>query len=197
MDTGRFTDAAIALAQLELPPGWRLDGLYNYDLSHARNEFVRTFTGDRLMFLDDDNTFHPSLVRRLASHELDVVGALYLQRKPPFLPMARIDGEPIQLHEPGLVQVDDTGGSSLMVHRRVFERLDPPWFVHGEDEHGNHITDDVHFCNRARAAGFVVMVDTATWLGHLNVMAVGPDYSDTAGWSTRMRVGNHEIGRIR
>lgn len=148
------------------------------------------------MFLDDDNTFHPSLVARLEAHDLDVVSGLCLQRKPPFLPFPRIADEPIPLQgPPRLLTVHDTGGSSLMVKRRVFEALDPPWFVHGEDEQGNHVTDDVFFCRRARAAGFEVHVDTAVWLGHMNVMTVSPDYDN--GWQTVMRVGNHDVGRIR
>jgi hypothetical protein len=196
MDTGRFSEFSVALGNLELPPGWKIEGLFNYDLAHARNEMVRTFSGDRLMFLDDDNTFHPSLVKNLAAWDVDIVAALYLQRKPPFLPMPRVDGEPIVLDShPGLVEVHDTGGSGLMVHRRVFDALEPPWFDHGEDAGGEHESDDIHFCRRARAAGFKIVVDTSVWMGHLNVMKVSPHYDE--GWSTVMRVGNHDVGRIR
>jgi len=180
---------------LELPDGWGIEGALNYDFTHAVNYMAERFKGDYLFFLDDDNAFHPTVLKRLLAHNLDVVGALYFERKPPFAPMPRRYRKPLLLHKPGLCEVDETGTSGLLVHRRVFDRLEQPWFVSGDNPDGTYTSPDYYFCGKAREAGFRVWVDTSVWLAHYNVLRIMPDYNGD-GWTAKLSVGNHDIVRF-
>jgi len=73
----------------------------------------------------------------------------------------------------GLVRADASGGAFLLVHREVFEALDPPWFVRDGPKKG----EDFHFFERARKeAGFELWVDRSVICGHeWGEQYVGPE----------------------
>lgn len=54
-----------------------------------------------------------------------------------------------------------TGGHCLLVHRSVFESLEPPWFSNRKGY------EDRYFCEQAIAAGFEVYVDRSVVSGHV------------------------------
>ena len=60
------------------------------------------------------------------------------------------------LHEDG----GFTGGHCLLVHRLVFEALEPPWFSNRKGY------EDRYFCEQAVAAGFPLYVDRSVVAGH-------------------------------
>ena len=56
-----------------------------------------------------------------------------------------------------------------LIERRVFEAIDPPWFVTVNEESDGvsyHGTEDTYFCKKARAAGFQPTVDTGIFCPH-------------------------------
>ena len=61
------------------------------------------------------------------------------------------------LHEDG----GFTGGHCLLVHRSVFEALEPPWFSNRKGY------EDRYFCEQAIAAGFPAYVDRSVVAGHV------------------------------
>ena len=77
--------------------------------------------------------------------------------------------EPVVLEprpDDALVEVDFTGCHCLLVHRRVFEALEPPWFkVFAIDP--KRYGEDRYFCEKAKAAGFKIHVDRSVMAGHL------------------------------
>lgn len=65
-----------------------------------------------------------------------------------------------------LVDVDFCGVPAAIIHRRVFDAVETPWF--GDMDHdGTRMTHDVYFCRKAKAAGFPVKVDGSIRCGHL------------------------------
>lgn len=54
-----------------------------------------------------------------------------------------------------------TGGHCLLVHRRVFEAMEPPWFSNRKGY------EDRYFCEQAIAAGFPIYVDRSVVSGHV------------------------------
>jgi GT2 family glycosyltransferase len=54
-----------------------------------------------------------------------------------------------------------------MIRRRVFEKLDPPYFKYVYDEMGKlKLGQDFYFCQKAREAGFRIYVHTGILTSH-------------------------------
>jgi hypothetical protein len=88
----------------------------DFPIDYARNKTCRIFLdeddGDYLLFLDTDMTHPPDLAHRLVRHDLDVVTARYVMRKPPFFSVA-------------MRKVGD-GGTDLPGHREAHRRGEGP-----------------------------------------------------------------------
>lgn len=143
-----------------------------------------------LFFLDDDVIPPADTFRRLANHKKDIVSGLYYRRQEPIHPVAmrfvevnkQIGVKWVTHGEltPGLMEVDLVGGGCLLIHRRVLERMKPPWF---DWEIGKEITDDptkaqpfnrmsedFSFCRRAKHEyGFRVFLDTSVQCEHMGL----------------------------
>jgi hypothetical protein len=66
----------------------------------------------------------------------------------------------------GLLDVDFCGVPILCIHRDVLTTVAKPLFE-TRDDVGGQSTHDVYFCNKAKAAGFAVTVDTHIDCGHI------------------------------
>lgn len=151
-------------------------------VAHNRNELVRRAQADgatHLMFIDADQTFPPSGIIRLLDHDKDIVGAMYNTRGNydengkliSTLKMADEEGNlintgkvPAQLFKCYAVP---TG--FMLINMRVFDDPDMPrpFFEAGEDEKGEHYTEDVEFCKRAHAAHYDVWCSPTIHVGHI------------------------------
>lgn len=134
-----------------------------------------------LLMLDVDH-IHPSdIITRLAKWvlldpDIKVVSGLNFRRGMPFDPVCRIYGEGVDPTEPtmivnweqGLIKVDEVGGGSLLVHRSVFETLEPPWFYNVYDEvwANSWPGEDIGFSRKCAKAGIGLYVDTTTTSPH-------------------------------
>ena len=193
-DTGRFSEFSVAMARLDKPPDWDVIAAFNYDLAYARNSLVERFTGDYLWLMDDDQVFQEDVLKRLLAHELPIVGPLVLRRHPPFEPCPGIEGgKNLPLDQPpGLREVQYTGGAGLLIHRDVFDAIEPPWFNHGIGSEGIHFSDDAYFCHRAREAGFKIFCDTSVTLAHLAVAFITPGF-DGKQWLRQVAIGDFRL----
>jgi hypothetical protein len=178
-ETARYSDFAASLAQLELPPGWGVRFYLGSDLVANRNRAVRELATEYALFMDDDHVMPPDLVPRLLAHGKDVVGVLHVDRNWPCV-------EPTPDGPPGLYEVDVVGAPGMLVHRRVFERVDPP-FRYWE----TGANEDFDFCYRAREAGFSVWQDSTLTLGHITPAFLSAEYADGA-WGMRLRIAASE-----
>jgi len=69
--------------------------------------------------------------------------------------------------EDALTPVDFTGAHCLLVHRRVLEAIEPPWFKRLMPDGEVSTGADRHFCERVREAGFPIYVDRSVLSGHI------------------------------
>lgn len=74
----------------------------------------------------------------------------------------------------GLQAVEAVGTGCLLVQREVFAHLGAPWFVPDEVGPNAGTCEDLNFCDRARAAGYPIYVDTDLVVPHLTVLGMTP-----------------------
>ncbi|MGE3622316.1 MAG: hypothetical protein AB7H77_00380 [Bdellovibrionales bacterium] len=162
---------AANLAAMCLDPGARC-GVINCKgsiVAVVRNQCVVTAQlvgATHVLFLDSDMVFPLDALKRLLAHGKDIVGALYSRRRAPFGPTGLpLDGAG---SEGNLLRMKNLPTGCLLISISVFEKLPKPWFsdrVEGEQIVG----EDIHFCERATAAGFEIWQDTtlSKEVGHI------------------------------
>jgi hypothetical protein len=163
----------------------------DFPIDHARNRLCKLFLdeddGDYLLFLDADMTHPPDLIHRLVRHDVDVVTARYVIRKPPFFSVAMRkvgDGateyQAIEKVEPvvrGLMPIDAGGAGALLISRRCLEavraRIGEDWFRYQDGPDGlRSRSEDMWFYEQAIAAGFQPYLDADLRCGHIASMVV-------------------------
>ena len=145
----------------------------NESVRHARELGV-----DYLLFLDSDMTFPNWTLRRLLSHEKDIVGATYLQRDPPHRLLGVWD-QGLQLTTDRLHKVDALPAGCLLIKMSVFDSMVEPFFrtpaFEATADTPAHIQgEDYYFCQQAGLAGIDVWLDAALTmeLGHVGKQLV-------------------------
>jgi hypothetical protein len=129
-------------------------------------------TVDYILWLDSDHTFAPDALLRLLRHDLPIVGYNYARRLPPYQATALdLAGEPIVGE--GLLEVGAVGLGFCLTKSAIFAKIERPWFNTKIADDGSVITgEDVHFCNRARSAGFQVFADNDPVIWHIEDRAL-------------------------
>ncbi len=141
---------------------------------------------DWLIQLDDDATFPSDMVRRLLSHDKEVVCALAYQRKPPYLACAYelvdptgVHGSPLEtIEHTGLRRVDVSGFHCSAIKTSVIKKLregtkdaDGKVLVPGTRAYfggfENKLGEDFAFCANLRKLGIPVHCDTELIAGHM------------------------------
>lgn len=203
----RAVTALMALSQ-NAPPGswWRL-ALGFTTLAAKRNGLVEECLeqphSEWLLFVDSDMLPPPDTVPRLLSHDVDIVGGLYVSRYPPLKAEAgHLTGtlsapedplKPTEVPEfpykeldleteitGGLVEVDFIGAGCLLIRRHVLEAVGSPWFVQNDGRYNAHTSgeaEDFNFIARAKTAGFRVYCDTGLHCGHLAGWPITPSFA--------------------
>lgn len=148
-------------------------------VARNRNELAKTavegeFT--HLMFIDNDMIFPPHGIMRLIDHDKDIVGAPYNARGIPGQPVVSTikmgddftSGNTVAHEMPkGLFKCSGMGTGFLLIKTPVFDKLKKPYFVAFEDPSGEHHTEDIEFCHKARKAGFDIWASPTISLGHV------------------------------
>ena len=161
---------------------------------------------DWVWFVDDDMLFGPAHLWNLLAHNKPIVASLYLNRKPPYYPVAynrrfiQENGDPawnpVDLEgapPSGLVDIVAAGTGGLLVRTEVFRAMeDDSWFK--RDGAG----EDMSFCHRAIEAGFPIYLDLAARMGHISNYSVWPMNREehwtagigiTEGWMLSVELG--------
>lgn len=158
----------------------------------AREDMAREAAADRLLarpdfthvlMLDIDHQHPADIVKRLSRWVIEdrsraVVGALCYRRTPNYEPMAFIKNPdeqgwyfPFPSHHIGLVEVDRVGLGAVLIAREVFESMpEKGWFTWTYDRilEGEWPCTSLVFCDRAKAKGFHIYVDTETISPHMS-----------------------------
>jgi hypothetical protein len=128
---------------------------------------------ENLLCIDDDMTFAPETFDALWDTPGDVVSALYfIRRQPPTLPCMYLKSEtgrylPIPTYPQNTVMdVDAVGLGFTLVRKPVLDALRDPFTKY------IRVGEDIVFCEKARAAGFKVLVNTAARAGHLITLPI-------------------------
>lgn len=72
-----------------------------------------------------------------------------------------------------LIECDGIGAGCILVHRRVLDAIEPPWFQYNE---GTFIGEDFYFCRKVQAAGFKIFVDPGVICGHKAKGLIGAEH---------------------
>jgi len=172
---GKFLDSFVRLmAHLtrKFGPGemqYMRIGLMYIDIARMQVwNHARDIGAENLLFIDDDMTFTPELFETVWNTPADVVSALaFVRREPPTFPAMYRRAEdgsykPILSYPQNtILPVDGVGMAFTLIRRPVIEALRAPYVR--DSSKG----EDIIFCERAKAAGFSVVVNTAAKCGHL------------------------------
>lgn len=193
-DSARYSLFTSCALNLEIPHGWRREMLIGGDWCGARNTLCRMVLDegyDYLWFMDDDHAFGPSMLTRLLAHDLPLVTPICLTRTHPFAPVqytkkvAENQYLPIVLSEAdpdGLVELEAGGCAGMLIRRDVIEAIESPWFEYTDR------SEDIVFCEKAKAAGFKIHADLSVRLGHITTAVVHPTVRDN-DWKTGLTIG--------
>lgn len=192
-DTGRYSVFYASLEGIQLPSE-PIQKVFARSavISENRNAITKHALesgADWVLYLDDDHILSRDVLIRLLDSGKDVISAHYVQRQPPFGPVAMShelpDGKFIRKAldptENGIVSVAAAGAGCLLVRRRALEALEPPYWTLGQIS-ASSWGDDLHFCSRLRKAGFEIFVDLSNPIGHLMTGTVWPTHSAEHGW---------------
>lgn len=195
-DSARYSLFSSCIDRLVLPDGWKKEWLIGGDWCGARNALCRLLLEEDyeyLWFMDDDHAFAPSLLTKLLAHDEALVTPICLTRVHPFKPVQYTErdesGEyqylPIQLEnspDNGLVEIQAGGCAGMLIRRDVIEAIEPPWFEYADR------SEDIIFCEKAKAAGFKLHADLSCRLGHITTAVVEPAVRG-GDWQTGLTIG--------
>jgi hypothetical protein len=193
-DSARYSLFTSCVWNLETPEGWTKRMLIGGDWCGARNALAQEVLDgghSHLWFMDDDHAFPPQMLVKLLQHDKDLVTPICLTRVPPFTPVQYTEkiGEnqylPIPLSQSatdGLVEIQAGGCAGMLISRAVIEAIKPPWFEYTDR------SEDIVFCEKAKAAGFTLYADLSCRLGHITTATVWPSV-DQGKWATGLTIG--------
>jgi FkbM family methyltransferase len=170
-----------AIYDLEIPEGYQttFQYFYGYNIDQVRNLIADWVVKgyDYLFSVDSDIAFPRNTLKRLLSHDKDVVSGLYIQRKPgqhtleiyeandhggvSNIPYGKLKGR-------NLVEVQGCGFGCVLVKAEVMRSIGYPQFkYYSALDHKNTISEDVDFCKKALAKGFRIWADTSVKCRHI------------------------------
>lgn len=146
-------------------------------LNGAEQDGRRSLPFTHLLMIDADTVPPEDAIDRLFSHGKEITTGL--------TPIVTYDANEVQAYDnaflaretddqgkvvkthvaqrrTGLKEVFRCGASCILITREVFEKLDKPYFrfVPNEDNTRHVRSEDIDFCDRARALGFRIYADT-------------------------------------
>lgn len=170
--------------RLEKPNGTVMSFSHGQSPAKNRNLIIEQALENNcthILFLDDDVIFDTDFLKKLMSHNKDIVGGFYLMRNFPHNGIAFDVADEkglcgyynIEDNQIGLIESVATGLGCILFKTEVFRKLEPPWIRLGELE-PDQWCDDLGFFKRVREAGFKIHVDLDCWVGHIASCVITP-----------------------
>lgn len=210
-DFARASEFVASMLRMKRPAGSDLEFLIGGDWCSARNSLAqRTLDGGytHLWFMDDDHSFSPDLLLQVAAWNKPLVTPICLQRVFPFAPVSYVKAPPELAHHGdfipidlsdhpggGLVELEAGGAAGMLIRRDVLEAVkrdtETPWFEYTDQ------SEDVLFCEKAKASGYTIWADLGARLGHITTCVVIPSFTEEHGWTTGLRIGRDYDIRVK
>ena len=203
-EAARYAEFWACMMRLETPAGSVKDVAIGTDYVSNQNILVQRCLDERFDFLwlmGDDHSFGPDLLERLLvsaqAYDLPILVPLCSTRRAPFslvdygrnpdpdgpdylsVSLADVPAE-------GIIELDAAGSAGMLIRRDTLEAVDYPWFVNSDR------SEDIVFCEKARAAGFTIHADVACRLGHILTAVVTPGH-DGENWVTGLVMGDLQL----
>lgn len=150
-------------------------------ISRNRNYIVHAALDgghDWLLFWDSDISIQEGFLTKMLEtaykHSADIVCGCYkMKEEGGKYVLGEKDGDKYRnLTEITSVQEVDAGGTGIMlIHRRVLEALDEPWFTIIDGKNLFVMPEDFEFCRRAKEKGFKIVADPRFITHHYGVKA--------------------------
>ena len=199
-DTARFSEFGSCLSRLQAPEGWAIEWIIGSNWRDARNNLVElTLEHDysHLWFMDDDHSFGDDILLRLLAHDVALVNPICLARTWPFIPCVYpkklAEGEHVYLPldfegaEPeGLIEIAAGGCAGMLIRRDVLQAVSA---LPGRPFEYGDLSEDITFCEKAKACGFTLYADLGVTLGHITTAVIQPSYDPENDWTTGFTVG--------
>ena len=204
-DAARFSEFWACALRLKVPAGSRKDLEIGGDWLGSRNTLAQRCLDegfDYLWFMDDDHSFGPDMLEKLldsaTTYDLPIVMPLCTTRRAPFHlvtygrnpdPLNSDPYLPISLEGAlggEIMELEAGGTAGMLIRRDVLEAMDYPWFKNTPR------SEDILFCEDARAAGFTVHGDLSCRLGHILTAVVTPGLTED-GWVTGITIGDLQL----
>lgn len=184
---------ALALCQLRsqtpFPIGFSFPRGLPFDV--ARNNVVDVALGknaqgakyDYVFFLDSDVIVPPDAIVRLYDSHFPIISGVYHSKRDCVCAWKEIPQDdptynyynryiPLKELKSRWLDVDVVGSGCILIDTRVFEQIERPYYYwEVMREGGGAVSEDFHFCEKARRAGFKIMLDTSVLCGH-EILAV-------------------------
>lgn len=177
---GRYREFDICLHHLIVPPGTHVEWGMGINVAYSFNCGIRAMIKEEqyqwVWFLGDDHTFEPDLLYKLLKHKLDFVVPVVLKRSIPFSTVISHKSDryyqSVTLDEiknwQGIVDITELniGNAGLLMNKVALSKLTDPVYEVGKtnSEFGG---SDLYLCEKARAAGIKMYLDTDLSMGHI------------------------------
>lgn len=181
--TAKYIEAETfkSIYDLEIPEGYKVtfQYFYGYLIDQTRNlmsDWGKNF--DYLFSVDSDITFPPDTLKKLLSHNKDIVTGVYKQR---FINTTlelwknnnRIDWEYLK-NRKDLFEIDSCGFGCVLIDSNVLRVMEYPHFVYKSAiDHKDTLSEDVYFCGKAKENKFKIYVDPTIVCGHIGSFNYG------------------------
>lgn len=146
---------------------------------NAAVEAARRGNSSHLMFVDNDMVFPASGIQRLIDADKDIIGGMYNARgaagKPVVSTVKMINPE----NDPNIGKIYNTefpaqifkcyglGTGFMLINMQVFDKLEKPYFISGEQPDGEAWTEDIYFCDQAGKKGFDIWCSPSISIKHI------------------------------
>lgn len=152
--------------------GWTLKAERGGSAARNKNVIIKEFlAGDytHLFFLNNDTWPDEGVIKDLIACDKDIVSGITPAYYDGFFWMGQIVKDvQIKINETPkeLTKAARAGGPSMLIKRKVLEKMDFPWFDFEQVEIGVEESEDYAFCDKAIALGFEVWIQPGFVCNH-------------------------------